>query len=329
LFTGDYNRVFNTTRTYKVYGPKNLITNFEDALDKTSVRPVTTFSYLEVESPNLRDGLSEFFLGRGASELLPTEGFVPNQLGTIGRTTTSMLNTPYFINAIQYGVQNQKNSVTAPYKQAAYLFLNSLPLATLKERYKTLNSAIPPDFIFASMKKFGAVHRLPYVWILKYGSIWHRYKEFIQTGQDILSPIWTDFDYINNYDPVSGSTTTSYTLNGVGTITLQETEFDGTTQYDELQIGFYPKTINDFNYFLNGVDLWTNYSDSEINQSLAQGFKVQNLSESNIFVSTVDTTGLDRIVNLNTYSSIIPDTVEPSNPNQLVCNTPPSTPKTN
>ena len=329
LFTGDYNRVFNTTRTYKVYGPKNLITNFEDALEKTSVRPVTTFSYLEVESPNLRDGLAEFFLGRGASELLPTEGFVPNQLGTIGRTTTSMLNTPYFINAIQYGVQNQKNSVTAPYKQAAYLFLNSLPLATLKERYKTLDSAIPLDFIFASMKKFGAVHRLPYVWILKYGSIWHRYKEFIQTGQDILSPIWTDFDYINNYDPVSGSTTTSYTLNGVGTITLQETEFDGTTQYDELQIGFYPKTINDFNYFLNGVDLWTNYSDSEINQSLAQGFKVQNLSESNIFVSTVDTTGLDRIVNLNTYSSIIPDTVEPSNPNQLVCNTPPSTPKTN
>ena len=33
LFTGDYNRVFNTTRTYKVYGPKNLITNFEDLID--------------------------------------------------------------------------------------------------------------------------------------------------------------------------------------------------------------------------------------------------------------------------------------------------------
>jgi len=46
---------------------------------------------------------------------------------------------------------------------AAYLFLNSLPLATLKERYKTLNSANPLDYIFASMKKFGAVHRLPYV----------------------------------------------------------------------------------------------------------------------------------------------------------------------
>ena len=329
VLSGDFNRVFNTTRTYKVYSPKNLITNFTDLLDKTSVRPVTTFSYLEVETPDVTNGITDFFLGRTASELLPTEGFVQGGTPGVLNSTTSMLNTPYFINAIQYGVQNQKNSVSAPYKQAAYLFLNSLPLATLKEKYKTLDAANPLDYIFASMKKFGAVHRLPYVWILKYGSIWHRYKEFVQTGQDILSPVWTDFDYINNYDPVSGSTGTSYTLNGVGTITLQEQEFDGTTLYDELQVGFYPKTINDFNYFLNGIDLWTNYSDSEINQSIAQGFKVQNLSESNIFVSTVDTTGLDRIVNLNTYSSIIPDTVESSDPNQLVCNTPPQTPQTN
>jgi hypothetical protein len=240
-----------------------------------------------------------------------------------------MLNTPYFINAVQYGVENQKNSVNAPYKQAAYLFLNSLPLATLKERYKTLDSANPLDYIFASMKKLGAVHKLPYVWILKYGSIWHRYKEFVSTGQDMLAPVWTDFDYINNYDPINGDTSTSYTLNGVGTITLQEQELDATSMYDELQIGFYPKTINDFNYFLNGTDLWTNYTDSEINQSLAQGFKIQNLTQSNIFVSTVDTTGLDRIINLNTYSSIIPDTVLPSDPNVVVCNNPPSTPQTN
>jgi hypothetical protein len=179
------------------------------------------------------------------------------------------------------------------------------------------------------MKKLGAVHKLPYVWILKYGSIWHRYKEFVSTGQDMLAPVWTDFDYINNYDPINGDTSTSYTLNGVGTITLQEQELDATSMYDELQIGFYPKTINDFNYFLNGTDLWTNYTDSEINQSLAQGFKIQNLTQSNIFVSTVDTTGLDRIINLNTYSSIIPDTVLPSDPNVVVCNNPPSTPQTN
>jgi hypothetical protein len=328
-FTSDANRVFNTTRTYKLYEPKNLITNFTDLNDKTSIRPVTTFSYLEITTPNPAGAIEDFYTGRSASELLPTEGFVELGSPNVLNSTTSMLNTPYFINAVQYGVENQKNSVNAPYKQAAYLFLNSLPLATLKERYKTLDSANPLDYIFASMKKLGAVHKLPYVWILKYGSIWHRYKEFVSTGQDMLAPVWTDFDYINNYDPINGDTSTSYTLNGVGTITLQEQELDATSMYDELQIGFYPKTINDFNYFLNGTDLWTNYTDSEINQSLAQGFKIQNLTQSNIFVSTVDTTGLDRIINLNTYSSIIPDTVLPSDPNVVVCNNPPSTPQTN
>ena len=327
-FTADQNRVFNTTRTYKLYEPKNLITNFTDLNDKTSIRPVTTFSYLEVTTPNPAGEIEDFYLGRSASELLPTEGFVEGGSPNVLNSTTSMLNTPYFVNAIQYGVENQKNAANAPYKQAAFLFLNSLPLATLKERYKTLDSANPIDYIFASMKKLGAVHRLPYVWILKYGSIWHRYKEFVTTGQDILGPVWTNFDYINNYDPISGNTGASYTLNGVGTITLQEQQLDANSQYDEMQIGFYPKTINDFNFFLNGTDLWTNYTDSEINQSIAQGFKVQNLTQSNIFVSTVDTTGLERIINLNTYSCIIPDTVQPSDPTQLVCNTPPATPQT-
>ena len=49
-----------------------------------------------------------------------------------------MLNTPYFVNAIQNGVQNAKTGSTYPYLAAAYLFLNSLPIATTKETFKTL-----------------------------------------------------------------------------------------------------------------------------------------------------------------------------------------------
>ena len=40
-------------------------------------------------------------------------------------TSTSMLNTPYMVNAIQNGVQNQKNNDTYPYVQAGYFFINS------------------------------------------------------------------------------------------------------------------------------------------------------------------------------------------------------------
>jgi hypothetical protein len=71
-FTSDANRVFNTTRTYKLYEPKNLITNFTDLNDKTSIRPVTTFSYLEITTPNPAGAIEDFYTGRSASELLPT-----------------------------------------------------------------------------------------------------------------------------------------------------------------------------------------------------------------------------------------------------------------
>ncbi len=51
------------------------------------------------------------------------------------------------------------------------------------------------------MNQVSAVHPLPSAWILKYGSIWHRYKEFVNNGSDFLSNIWNDFDantYFNN-----------------------------------------------------------------------------------------------------------------------------------
>ena len=57
----------------------------------------------------------------------------------------------------------------------AYLFINSLPLSTLREKYKTYNgtdanySDESLDYIFATMKKFAAIHKVPYAWVLKIG----------------------------------------------------------------------------------------------------------------------------------------------------------------
>ena len=119
--------------------------------------------------------------------------------------TTSMLNTPYFINAIQQGVYNFRynTSDSAPFKVAAYLFLNSLPLETLKEKYKLFddanNSTNELSYIISTLKKFGGIHKLPYAWVVKYGSLWHRYKTWVNTGTDILSDSWKDFNYSYNY----------------------------------------------------------------------------------------------------------------------------------
>ena len=51
-----------------------------------------------------------------------------------------MLNTPYFINSLLSGVNSEKNNLSPePYTQSAYLFLNSLPLPTLREKALYLN----------------------------------------------------------------------------------------------------------------------------------------------------------------------------------------------
>ena len=68
-------------------------------------------------------------------------------------------------------------------------------------------------YILPSLLKFGAVHELPYAWVLKYGSIWYRYKNWIENGVDILTDVWKDTDYIYNYDPFYSASTTQYQVN--------------------------------------------------------------------------------------------------------------------
>jgi len=183
----------------------------------------------------------------------------------------------------------------------------------------------PLDYIFASFKKFGALHKVPYAWVLKYGSIWHRYKTNIQTGQDILGGCWSNFNYKDYYDPINQNTAKTYTLNGVGKITLQTETVDSGTKYTNMQVGFYPKLINEFNYFYNSNNLYTAYTDGEINESIKNGLKIQNLSDSNINKST--TKDLQpRVIDIKTYSVLLPNNIEPSVPNTLVCNEPPTTP---
>ncbi|NBU82336.1 MAG: hypothetical protein EBS55_11885, partial [Flavobacteriaceae bacterium] len=181
-----------------------------------------------------------------------------------------MLNSPYFINAIQKGVNNFRYNQreTSPYKLAAYLFLNSLPLATLREKYRTLSngSVNDLDYIISTLKKFGAVHKLPYAWILKYGSIWHRYKVYKKTGKDILDDVWTDFNYKKNWDPANSATTYTYNLVIDGTprsLVLDETT--GTPSFTEINTGFYPQLIDDYNVFIQGLKLFSGQTQNNGN----------------------------------------------------------------
>ena len=159
--------VYNTNKVLTVFQDRNIIANFNNVYDYTVNRPVTNFSYLNVSIPSVvnSEDLNLFYFNRKPKDFIPSEGYcyfvspsknTGNQIPTIFNTdkkTTSILNTPYFINAIQNGVYNVRKKDKYPYTQAAYLFLNSLPLASLRERYQSINNE-NLDYISSCLKKF-------------------------------------------------------------------------------------------------------------------------------------------------------------------------------
>jgi hypothetical protein len=324
--------VYNTTKVLSVYEPRNVISNFTSINNTTTNRPVTNFSYLLTNINPLFNakniGLGLFYTNRKINNqnkdelLVATEGYV-NYISPINdiptQTTTTILNTPYFINAIQNGVYNWRKKDKYPYIQAAYLFINSLPLANLREKYKTLGSVSELDYIASCFKKFGAIHKMPYAWVLKMGSIWYRYKTYKQSNVDILDSAWTNFDYSTNFDPISSAVTKTYNFEFEGvkkSITLQ----DDSKGYIKIQTGFYPKVINDFNVFYTGYDLYTTYTDEQIQNSINGGMKIFDFNDSNIVTTQNNKviTQNNKTLILNTWSVVLPDNVIDSN--EVNCN---------
>lgn len=252
---------FDTKKTLEFSDVQKTVTNFDLADSNTSKKPFSNFNYTNIPQQIDNSNLLLFYTTRTIPQQVTTEGnvFYKNYNGNLtANQTTSILNTPYFINAIQDGVYKFRYDASelSPYKTAALLFLESLPLSTTKERYKTLqdNSSNELDYIISTVKKFGAVHKLPYAWILKYGGIWHRYKTWIETGVDILDTAWNNFNYIRNFDPVSSATTANYPLivNGQQrNITLDNTS----NSLTNINVGFYPQLLDDYNVFIQGTKL--------------------------------------------------------------------------
>lgn len=326
------NKRYNVGKVLRVYSARDVFANFDDTSTTTVNRPVTNFYYLNPPNPlktiSSVGTLSDFYKSESTKTLLPTVGFTYTdapakdavgfkQLPT--ETTTSIFNTPYFINSILKGVDNWRRGNNTPYKTSAYLFLNSLPLISLKEKLKSkynvsdVNGAITStnsglddlNYLFAALKKFGAIHKLPYAWILKMGSIWHRYKTYKETNVDILTDVWNNYDFINGYDPITKNLSKQYkyTQNGKeNVIQLQNVSSD----INNIQIGFYPKVINDFNVFYNGYDLFSGYTDNELQSVVNRGLKIYNFPNSNISNVTAGTTTF----NVKTWSVLIPANTE-------------------
>lgn len=321
---GDVKFSFKTNKVVNYNENLNMIANFvEEDNVLTDKKPFTYFNFLSTqELPNIvenvnitTNNIKNIYTDRitDKSKQLPTEGsiFYQNYNGYLNNEqTTSILNTPYFVNSIQKGVDNFRREINYPYVASAYLFINSLPLTNISEKYKTkvTNGIEELDYMFATFKKFGAIHKLPYAWILKYGSIWHRYKKKIQTGVDILDNVWTDFNYLQNYDPVTSASTKVYTFTGEGDsqetrIVLQENDITAQFTSTTINLGFYPKLINDFSVFYNGYRTFVNsgYTNQDIQMGIESGLTIFRTSTVTApFGFDENATG--RTLNLNSYS---------------------------
>jgi hypothetical protein len=326
---------FETTKSLFVNETKKFVTNYQVSSTQNDNRPFTSGDFLSVQSPQidetngLQKSFDQFYSERTLSgNLLVTEGPITysNKTGNvIAEQTTSILNTPFFVNALNEAVESDRVGTDLnPYVKPAYIFLNSLPLVTLRERYKNLtpDRTEQLDFVFATLTKFGGVHKLPYAWILKYGSIWHRYKKYIDTDVDILSSVWNNVDYFNLYDPNNQNLQEVYSFTNQKSENVEivgqsnVTAFGGT--FSIMNVGFYPKMINNMYYLMTGQDLFSTYSNSEFQTAVNEGLNVGNIQPSSIKTSIgFDPQQPNRLLNLTTwYTSFDTKNSAKFNPNQ-------------
>ena len=315
----DANGSLDTRKTLKYDQNIKSITSGVGRLVDES-RPITNFIYNSSQMPNVINStdLKSFYTSREYGGQLVTEGNVKyNEYSGLvsSNQTTSILNTPYFINSIQEGVKNFRDNEQYPFTASAYLFINSLPLGTLREKFKTNSNGATTDldYIFATLKKFGAIHKMPYAWILKIGSVWHRYKKFIEEGKDILQNSWSGFSYTTNFDPVTSANTRNYGLiiNGAPIdIVLQKDTTIGTEISTLINVGFYPKLINDFNVFYQGYEVFSGFSDTQIQNGIASGVSINYVDEAIInFAEGFDPASLNRDLRVIPWSVTV-DTID-------------------
>ena len=256
---------FDTKDTLFFNSKRNIITNFKEYNEIVTNRP---FKYFPTEKPLMYGNV--FQDNYGVSQSM------------------SIINSPIFINSIQVGMDKWRIGNKHPYIASAYLFLNSLPLSPLTGFFANRGDINKNGHVFSTFIKYGAIHKLPYAWILKYGSIWHRYKNFTNTGVDFLDEVWKDFDYKKNYNEVNSDF--QYNINGGIPIKLREN--------NQVNLGFYPKLLNDFNGFLNGYDLFSGFTNNELSVNENRGFKV-------IKSLTFSKSGLT----FNGYTTIVPQNI--------------------
>ena len=221
------------------------------------------------------------YLSKGIENLNFTEKNyrdIPNYSGNVSSSQiNSNINTPYFVNALQKGVELEKSgNTTTAYVALGYIYLNSYdtPLTYSYTYDKDFNDT---DILFSD-NIISKLDEYEYSQILQIGSFYHRYKKYIETGEDILDGVINDFDFTKNYDPLSQNLEKIYKIKnytgGSQDFICQYKKIDAndnTKFVDVINTGFYPKLISDIHYYFTGKDLFTGYTETEFTNAYTAG----------------------------------------------------------
>jgi hypothetical protein len=183
------------------------------------------------------------------------------------KQSSSYLNTPYFVNALQVGVEKEKKGESNPYVALGYIFINSLPIGEMGDA-KLFDFETGDELcnFHDTIRKYSAIHQIPYAYLLKLGSFWHRYKTYEEKNVDVVDEVFFDFVYDFHYDPTSMDLSKEYKVKNYdgNDTSFQAYTQDPTTNHEIYNYGFYPNLINDFHYYFAGEELFDDYSATTI-----------------------------------------------------------------
>ena len=164
--------------------------------------------------------------------------------------SVNILNTPYFHKQLYKDFTNGISK--GKYAGSAYLLLNSLPFYDLEDE---VNVGLGSTRLSNMFKEIGASHYVPYHLILKWGSIYHRYKKYLLEGVDILSGTTVPISGSTFFDNNSGTTFTNVPMSVIYGLYPYFGTYTGSS-YNGLDIGTHPfyeaifhQIINDYTFY--------------------------------------------------------------------------------
>ena len=243
-------------------------------VDKFSVADFTYQGFLEIDTTQ---GLIS---GKKDSKFWVKSGYTTNLFSKpikVGNNSTNILNTPYFHKQLFADfMDTEVNGPNGRYSASAYLFLNSLPFVDLDDNVNYDGMIIMVSSLF---REISTSQYVPYFLMLKWGSIYHRYKNYINTGKDILESntqkngcLTTGITSTNITGLTTGFTTTN--INGSQFFDNQNgltyvTTIQNVKYTDYTDVGIHPYYDNIFYNVVNNNSFFTYISGNTSDYSIA------------------------------------------------------------